>query len=356
MARLSDFLEYEQPTKYIVSSDDYNEDYETPVLTAGKSFILGYTNEKENIFDGFKENVIIFDDFTTEIKFVDFPFKVKSSAMKILHAKPNVNIKYCYYLLKSIKLDTTVHKRYWISEYSNIEVKDISLEEQNKIVEKLDKISSAIENKRMQIEDFDLYLESKYEELFCDKVEREQIGNLFEVVTGGTPSKSKSEYWENGTISWIGSNMCSDSIIYENDGKFITEDGLAHSNAKIFPIGTVCVALIGATIGKTALLKFETSTNQNIAGILVSKNNKFLPEFVFYSMQRNYYIFESMGKGFNMANLKMIRELTIPNVELKKQEEFQEIVNKVEILKLNANDNIKDLNILLEKSIQDYFI
>jgi type I restriction enzyme S subunit len=76
-------LEYEQPTKYIVSDTNYKLTYKTPVLTAGKSFILGYTNETDNIFDDLP--VIIFDDFTTESKFVDFPFKVKSSAMKILH-------------------------------------------------------------------------------------------------------------------------------------------------------------------------------------------------------------------------------------------------------------------------------
>lgn len=76
-------LEYEQPTKYIVHDTNYKPTYKTPVLTAGKSFILGYTNETDNIFDDLP--VIIFDDFTTESKFVDFSFKVKSSAMKILH-------------------------------------------------------------------------------------------------------------------------------------------------------------------------------------------------------------------------------------------------------------------------------
>ena len=76
---------YEQPSKYIVSSTDYNDEFTTPVLTAGQSFILGYTNEKDNLYSASKEHpVIIFDDFTGAFKWVDFPFKVKSSAMKML--------------------------------------------------------------------------------------------------------------------------------------------------------------------------------------------------------------------------------------------------------------------------------
>src|SRR3989344_8622628 len=103
--KLAEVLDYEQPGKYIVSSKNYRSEYKTPVLTAGKTFILGNTNEKENIFPAEKLPVIIFDDFTTAIKFVDFPFKVKSSAMKILHPKKKeADAKYLFYLMQTIKL------------------------------------------------------------------------------------------------------------------------------------------------------------------------------------------------------------------------------------------------------------
>ena len=93
-----DLLKYEQPTKYIVESADYNDSFKIPVLTAGKSFILGYTNEKVGIFD--KLPVIIFDDFTTSAQFVNFKFKVKSSAMKILLPTSElVNMKFTYYYM-----------------------------------------------------------------------------------------------------------------------------------------------------------------------------------------------------------------------------------------------------------------
>lgn len=110
-------LSYEQPTNYIVKNTNYNSEYETPVLTAGKSFILGYTDEKENIFSELP--VIIFDDFTTESKFVDFPFKVKSSAMKILHINTDLVMpKFAFYLMQATQIDHDNHQRYWISTYS----------------------------------------------------------------------------------------------------------------------------------------------------------------------------------------------------------------------------------------------
>ena len=133
-----DILEYEQPQQYIVNSTDYSDEYEIPVLTAGKSFIIGKTNEKSGICKHLP--VIIFDDFTTDSKYVDFPFKVKSSAMKILHAKGNVNPKYVAYLMSVTRLVGDTHKRYWISEYSKIPIMLPPVNEQERIVSLIEKI------------------------------------------------------------------------------------------------------------------------------------------------------------------------------------------------------------------------
>ena len=131
------FLEYEQPTKYIVSDTNYKSSYKIPVLTAGKSFILGYTNETDNVFNDLP--VIIFDDFTTESKFVNFPFKVKSSAMKILHINTDLVFpQYAFYLMKTTEIDHENHQRYWISTYSQEEVALPPLNEQKKILAKLE--------------------------------------------------------------------------------------------------------------------------------------------------------------------------------------------------------------------------
>lgn len=142
--RLEELLEYEQPTAYIVSSTDYSDNYKTPVLTAGKSFILGYTNETAGIFD--RLPVIIFDDFTTAIQYVSFPFKVKSSAMKILHINKNlVHPKYIFYRMQVIQFDHSTHKRYWIQQYSKIKVKIPPLSEQERIVARIEELFSELD-------------------------------------------------------------------------------------------------------------------------------------------------------------------------------------------------------------------
>ena len=137
--RLKDVLEYEQPTPYIVESTDYKNDYSIPVLTAGKSFIIGYTNETSGIKTDLP--VIIFDDFTTDSKYVDFPFKVKSSTMKILTANEKlINTKYAFYAMQCIECDCYNHKRYWISDFSNKLIPLPPLEEQLNIVHTIEKL------------------------------------------------------------------------------------------------------------------------------------------------------------------------------------------------------------------------
>ena len=132
---LGEVLDYEQPGAYIVSDTNYDDSYPTPVLTAGQSFILGYTNEETGIYKASKENpTIIFDDFTTSFHWVDFDFKVKSSAMKMLRPKNNANInfRFVFYAMQCIKFQATEHTRYWISKYSQFEIPLPPLEIQKK--------------------------------------------------------------------------------------------------------------------------------------------------------------------------------------------------------------------------------
>lgn len=155
--KLGELLDYEQPTNYIVKSTDYLTQG-IPVLTAGKSFILGYTAETTGIFTN--SPVIIFDDFTTATKFVDFKFKVKSSAMKILKLRESNNsIKLIYELMQLIDFPLIDHQRYWISEYSKIIVKiPATSEEQNVIAQ----ILTDMDNEIVQLEkERDKYKEIK---------------------------------------------------------------------------------------------------------------------------------------------------------------------------------------------------
>lgn len=140
---LGEFLSYEQPTKYIVKSTEYDDSYDVPVLTAGQSFILGYTNENEGVFEASRDNpVIIFDDFTTSFHWVDFDFKVKSSAMKMLRPKKNdISFRYIYYAMTCIGFVPSEHSRHWISQYSKFTIPVPPIEVQEEIVKILDRFA-----------------------------------------------------------------------------------------------------------------------------------------------------------------------------------------------------------------------
>lgn len=142
---LGEVCEYEQPSKYLVSSTMYNDSYPIPVLTAGKSFILGYTNENFGIYKASEHQTIIFDDFTTDIKWVDFDFKAKSSAMKMITSKDEniALLKFIYYWLCTLPQETNIgnHKRNWISKYTKLLIPLPPLSVQHRIVEILDKFT-----------------------------------------------------------------------------------------------------------------------------------------------------------------------------------------------------------------------
>ena len=148
-ARLGKILDYEQPTPYLVKDSIYNDSFDIPVLTAGKTFILGYTNEKNGIYN--KVPVIIFDDFTTDTKYVDFPFKAKSSAMKILKCKENTNIKFVYEAMQMIKYVVGGHERHWISKFAHISIPLPSLAEQTAIAEVLSTVDREIEIEKQKL-------------------------------------------------------------------------------------------------------------------------------------------------------------------------------------------------------------
>lgn len=203
---LGELLGYEQPTKYLVSSKDYDDSYPTPVLTAGKTFILGYTNEAEGIYPASKEEpVIIFDDFTTAFKWVEFPFKAKSSAMKMLTLKSGTDslFKYVYYAMQCIVYNSSDHARQWISKYSNIEVPVPPLEIQEAIVEILDKFTNLEAELEAELEartlQYEYYRDSLFEALDCPRV---PLGSLGTFVRGNGLQKKDLQESGNPVIHY----------------------------------------------------------------------------------------------------------------------------------------------------------
>jgi type I restriction enzyme S subunit len=134
--KIGELLKYERPEKYLVKSAEYEYTAKTPVLTANKSFVLGYTNEDFGIYGELP--AIIFDDFTTDCKYVDFPFKVKSSAIKILKTRSaETNLKFVYERMRLVRFAPGDHKRYYISEYQHVVVGTPKSDEQTAIAQVL---------------------------------------------------------------------------------------------------------------------------------------------------------------------------------------------------------------------------
>jgi type I restriction enzyme M protein len=148
-----------------------------------------------------------------------------------------------------------------------------------------------------------------------------RLGEVCETTSGGTPLKSKKEYYENGTIPWLRSGEVSQGEIY-NSEFYITELGLKKSSAKLFPKNTVLVAMYGATAGQVGLLKFESSTNQAICGIL--PNDKFLPEFLYQILKSQKENMIRLAGGGAQPNISqtIIKNLLIPLPPLEVQKEI----------------------------------
>ena len=152
---IGEALNYEQPNEYIVASDEYISDItKTPVLTANKGFILGYTEELFGVYS--KGECIIFDDFTMDVKYVSFPFKVKSSAIKILTAKPNVNLRFMFEYLQSMDLKSEEHKRHYISEIAMLVVAIPMIEIQNHIACIIDSIDRKLTIEQQVAKEYEL--------------------------------------------------------------------------------------------------------------------------------------------------------------------------------------------------------
>lgn len=158
--KINELVDYIQPSKYIVYSTNYDNSYKIPVLTPGKTFILGYTNETKNIYNASKENpIILFDDFTCSFHWVDFSFKVKSSAAKILIPlnKTKINFRYIYFVMTEIKIDISEHKRQWIQNFSNISIPIPPIEIQNEIVRILGKYTELEKELELRTKQYEYY-------------------------------------------------------------------------------------------------------------------------------------------------------------------------------------------------------
>lgn len=348
---LGELLEYEQPIKYAVESTKYDDKYSTPVLTAGKSFILGYTNETDGIYDNLP--VIIFDDFTTATQYVNFKFKVKSSAMKILKANEELALtKYLYYLMQTIHCDHDTHKRYWIQTYSKIKVAIPDITEQQCVVDKIEelfsKLDKGVEELNKIKEQLKIYRQAVLKEAYNLSNDKVKLENLcFFITKGTTPPKGLVE--NNTGVKEVPFlkvyNLTFDGQLdFSIDPTFVTkETHTGFLNRSICLPGDVLMNIVGPPIGKVSIVPNtypEWNINQAIVRYrcLEKLNNKFLAYFLLFS--NTVEQLKSKGKTtagqFNLT-LEICRELQIPLPTIEKQVEIVDCIEQ----KLSVCDKIE---------------
>ena len=268
---LVDCLDYERPDKYIVVSNQYNEQYNIPVLTANKGFVLGYTSETDGIYD--KGDCIIFDDFTMDCKFVNFPYKIKSSAIKILTAKNDCNLRFLYEKLKLLNLKPVTHQRHYISYVQEMIISIPTLPEQTRIATMLN-----LHYKKCQLQK--------------EKVER--LGRAKDKITKVIYDNQNGETYKLGEICKITKGKQLSRIDMINDGEYkVYNGGIMHS---------------GYTNNYNAYAKTITiSEGGNSCG------------YVNYVQEK----FWSGGHNYTINNPKMNPELLYYFLKLKEQEIMQ---------------------------------
>ena len=341
-AILEDFLDYIQPKKYIVKSTKYSDNYKTPVLTAGKSFIKGYTNERENIFDDLP--AIIFDDFTTATKFVSFKFKVKSSAMKILVPTSGlVNMKYVFYFMQTIRQNTDTHKRYWISIFSQLPIKTSPLPEQRAIVAKIEQLFSELDNGIANLkaakDKLEIYRQAVLKKAFEGEWETCTVGNKFKFLGGGTPKKSIPEYW-NGDIPWCSVKDVKGDFLYKTKD-YITELGLKESSTNIAEIGEV-ILITRISPGKSIITKIRTAINQDLK--IVSPIDDYSPKFTHYLFKsiKREMLKKSNGTTVLGINLNNLKDISIPDIPEEDQNHVIEFIESRLSICENVLANIEE--------------
>ena len=182
-----------------------------------------------------------------------------------------------------------------------------------------------------------------------------KICEFTEVITGGTPSTIKKEYWENGNISWLPSGDLKDKPI-KSAHIFITNEGLKNSSAQIMPKKSVLIALTGATTGQTAILEIEASANQSVTGILPSKEH--IPKFLFYYLRtiRNKILNQTYGGAQPHISQGFVKNVKIPLPPLPIQKQIVAILEKAEELKQRREKAAKLTKECLQSVFYEMFL
>lgn len=357
--KIGTVVNYEQPTKYIVNRTDYNNDYETPVLTAGQTFILGYTDETDGIYSASKDSpVIIFDDFTGAFQWVDFPFKVKSSAIKILTVDDTkTTIRYIYHVMGYLGFSSSEHKRLWIGIYSDFKIPLPPPEIQEEIVRILDNFTELVAELTARRKQYEYYSGTLFPSVKETNIKWIELGRVATVtkLAGFEFTKYVSYSNEGNIIALRGLNVKNGHLDL-SDVKYIDNSSLDMLNRSKLYVDDVLFTYVG-TVGQVALVDKENKyyLAPNVALVRIN-NEEYLPKYMMYYFLTQKFKDEQISKllqASSMKNIPMekIRKFKLPKVSMDEQ---QRVINIIDSFDTLCNDLKRGLPAEIEARCKQY--
>ncbi len=363
---LGEVTQYEQPTKYLVKTKNYSDEFETPVLTAGKTFILGYTDEVNGVYEASKNPVIIFDDFTTANKWVDFDFKAKSSAMKMITSsdEDKVLLKYVYYWLNTLPIDLIEgdHKRQWISNFSNKKIPipcpddpKKSLEIQAELVRILDKFTELTAELNMRKKQYNYYRDQllSFEE---GEVEWKTLGEVASIQRGASPRPIAKYITQNEDgVPWIKIGDTSHGSKYVNStAQRVTQEGAKKS--RILNKGDFIMSN-SMSFGRPYILGISGAIHDgwaSISGFGEKLNSDYLYHYLSSNNVQNYWAGKINSGSVSNLNADIIKSLPLPIPEFSEQEKIAEVLDKFETLTNSISEDLPREIELRQKQYEYY--
>ncbi len=341
---LGEVADYEQPTKYLVDSNNYNDNYKTPVLTAGKTFILGYTDETEGIYKASTNPVIIFDDFTTANKWVDFDFKAKSSAMKMITSKNEsiASIKYIYYWLNTLPSELTDgdHKRQWISNFANKQIPIPPLPVQQEIVRILDTFTELTAELTAELK-----ARKKQYAFYREQLLSFEAGEVEWKTLGEVVNMRAGQHISASNIMNIASSEYQFPCFGGNGVRGYVKNKSHNGNHLL-------IGRQGALCGNVQRFNGEFYATEH--AVVVTSNGNISIEYAFHLltfMNLNQYASKSAQPGLAVSN---IERLKIPIPPLAEQARIVAILDKFDVLTTSISEGLPK-EIALRQQQYEYY-
>lgn len=338
--KIGELVDYEQPGNYIVSSTKYSDEYNIPVLTAGQTFILGYINETDGVYKSSKDNpVIIFDDFTAAFKWVDFEFKVKSSAIKILTVNNTLTtIRYIYHVMGFLNISSDEHKRLWIGTYSNIKVPVPPLEVQREIVRILDNFAIATTEIQQKLQE-ELAARQKQYEYYRDLL------LTFKPNESTILNERTNELELSGAIRWMklgdiadigtGNGNTNEGLDTGKYPFFVRSQDIKYKNEYDFDETAIITSGDGVGVGKIFhFVSGKYALHQRAYRVHITSDNV-LPKYFFYYFKNSFLTYiskTSFHSSVTSIRRPMMINFPVPVPPLEVQQRIVDILDRFDAL------------------------